>query len=48
MSLYIETLMATAQEYWDAGQSVPLDLFAEMMAAGLDVETLEAKHKKEL
>ena len=30
--------------YWNEGNVLPLDLAAKLMAEGLDVEALEAKH----
>lgn len=40
-------LMDQAQDYWDQGKHLPLDLFARMAQEGLDVETLELKNIKE-
>lgn len=42
-----EWLIARATQYWDLGQQLPLDLFSELLSAGLDVEALEAIHLKE-
>ena len=39
-----EFLIARAQPYWLRGQSLPIDLFAEMQAEGLDVVALEGKY----
>lgn len=30
--------------YWSKGESLPIDLFAQMQAQGLDVVTLEEQH----
>ena len=46
MSMYTEQLLDKAQAYWSQGESVPLDLFSEMVAAGLHVEALEDQLKK--
>lgn len=37
-------LIARAMPYWEDGQSLPLDLFAEMQSEGLDVVALERRH----
>lgn len=42
-----ERLIDRAMAYWDVGACIPLDLFADMLGAGLDVETLETKHMQE-
>jgi hypothetical protein len=42
---YTEWLIARARnEYWRFNEPLPLDLFAEMQAAGLDVAALEMKY----
>lgn len=33
-----------ALTYWEEGEPLPLDLFAELLAQGYDVEALEAQH----
>jgi hypothetical protein len=40
-------LLRRAQAFWDRGQQLPLDLFYQLLGAGLDVEALEAQHMKE-
>lgn len=42
---YVYTLIEKAQSYWAVDEPLPLDLFAELMSAGIDVEALEAKYK---
>lgn len=37
----IEQLITRARGYWESGHQIPLDLFAEMNEAGLDVQALE-------
>lgn len=39
-----EFLIARAMPYWSRGQSLPIDLFAEMQSEGLDVVSLEDKY----
>ena len=39
-----EHLIARAMPYWQDGQSLPIDLFAEMQSEGLDVVALERRH----
>ena len=46
-SRYTENLLDKGMSYWSQGQSVPLDLFTEMVSAGLDVEALEQQLKRE-
>lgn len=46
--MYQESLLDQAHEYWSRGESIPLDLFAQLASEGLDVEGLEAKHKEEI
>jgi hypothetical protein len=41
-----EHLLRRSQVYWDVGSPVPIDLFYEMLAAGLDVDALEKQHKE--
>lgn len=47
MSMYQINLLEQAQEYWERGHSLPITLFARLAGEGMDVETLEAKHRKE-
>lgn len=47
MTMYQTNLLEKAHEYWDQGKSLPLSLFAQLAAEGMDVEALEIKHKKE-
>jgi hypothetical protein len=42
---YINTLIEEAQDYWALYEPIPLDLAADMMEAGLDVEELERKYR---
>lgn len=44
---YHDHLIHRASLHWAAGNSLPIDLFSEMLSAGLDVEALEAKHKSD-
>lgn len=44
MSTRTERLIDRACGYWESGCVIPLDLFAQMNEAGLDVEALEDKH----
>jgi hypothetical protein len=37
-------LICRARPYWERGHSLPLDLFAEMVSAGLDVVSLEEQY----
>lgn len=37
-------LIARARPYWEQGQSLPLDLFAEMQSIGMDVVALEQQY----
>jgi hypothetical protein len=41
-----EHLLRRSQAYWDVGSPVPIDLFYEMLGAGLDVDALEKQHKE--
>lgn len=41
---YTEHLILRARQFWQFGEALPLTLFAEMNAAGLDVETLEGQY----
>lgn len=40
----VEWLIRRARHYWDKGQQIPVNLFAEMIGAGLDVEALERQY----
>lgn len=40
-------LLRRASVFWNCGQHLPLDLFYQMLGAGLDVDALERKHMKE-
>ena len=42
----IEWLIRRARKFWDHGKNIPMDLFAEMNSAGLDVQSLENKYMK--
>lgn len=42
-----EYLLRQARPFWDRGEPLPIDLFARLLSAGLDVEALERKHMKE-
>jgi hypothetical protein len=44
---YGEHLLARAMFFWDRGERLPIDLFSEMLSAGLDVDALERTHMKE-
>lgn len=44
MTYYQETLLEEAKDMWERGHKIPLTLFAEMAAAGLDVLALEDKY----
>ena len=46
-SRYTENLLDKGMAYWSQGESVPIDLFTEMISAGLDVEVLEQQLKQE-
>jgi hypothetical protein len=41
---YHEHLITRAQSHWAVGHRLPVDLFAEMLSAGLDVEELERRN----
>lgn len=43
----IDWLIRRARKFWDIGDQIPIDLFAEMRSAGLDVNTLERRYRKE-
>ncbi len=43
----IDWLVYRAQHYWERGNQIPLDLFAEMQAEGLDVVSLERQYLKQ-
>ena len=47
MTLYQLNLIDQAKEYWQRGDGLPLDLFANMAAEGMDVPALEARHREE-
>lgn len=38
-------LIARAMPHWERGDTLPLDLFAEMVSEGLDVDALERQHR---
>lgn len=40
-----EFLIARARPYWQQGQPIPLDLFAEFMSLGLDVDAIAAEYQ---
>jgi len=42
-----EFLLRKAERYWNRGLPLPIDLFAQLLSAGLDVEALERKHRKD-
>lgn len=42
-----EFLERQARRYWAQGQQLPLDLFYNMLANGLDVGALEREYQKE-
>lgn len=44
MSAHAERLINTARCYWENGHVIPLDLFAQMNEAGLDVQRLEGQY----
>jgi hypothetical protein len=44
---YQEHLIARAQRHWSQGRQLPVDLFAKLIAEGLDVVALEHQHMKE-
>ncbi|HCL3314600.1 TPA: hypothetical protein N2A14_002608 [Pseudomonas aeruginosa] len=41
---YESAALQQALTYWSEGLPIPLDLFAELLAEGYDVEALEEKH----
>jgi hypothetical protein len=43
---YHDWLLRRANRYWRKGESLPLDLFMELVGAGLDVEALEKQHQQ--
>lgn len=45
MEHYLDNLLRRATKHWQEGNPVPMDLAAEMLEAGLDVETLERKYR---
>jgi hypothetical protein len=40
-------LVRQARAFWDRGERLPLDLFAQLNSAGLDVDALERTYMKE-
>lgn len=44
MDRYTESLLARADAHWSAGDVLPIDLFAEMVGEGINVEALEPRH----
>ena len=44
MSAYTERLLDRAAAYLSRGDVIPLDLFSELMVAGIDVIQLEKNH----
>lgn len=42
-----EWLIQKASVFWNQGQQLPLDLFYQLIGAGLDVAALERKDVKE-
>lgn len=47
MSLYQENLIESAIAVWSTGRDISCDLAAQLLDEGLDVSTLEEKHKQE-
>lgn len=43
----IDHALTRAHLCWDVGAPLPIDLFYELIGLGLDVETLERKHRAE-
>lgn len=46
MNPRLERLLEKADRIWSAGLSLPLDLGAELIALGVDVEKLERECRK--
>lgn len=44
---HADFLIHQATRYWNRGEHLPIDLFAQLIAAGLDVDALERTHMKE-
>jgi hypothetical protein len=44
LSAYTERLLDRAAAYLSRGDVIPLDLFSELMVAGIDVVQLEKNH----
>jgi hypothetical protein len=44
LSAYTERLLDRAAAYLSRGDVIPLDLFSELMVAGIDVVELEKNH----
>lgn len=47
MSRYLDALLDRADAFWTRGEPLPIDLYADLLAAGIDVETLEHRQRKE-
>lgn len=45
---YTAYLIRHAFAHWDRGDRLPIDLFAEMLGAGLDVQEIEYQYNMEL
>lgn len=41
---YYDHLVMRARSYWGNDQELPLELFSEMIAVGIDVQTEEEKY----
>lgn len=44
---YTEHLIQKAEGFWADNGRLPINLFYDMLEAGLDVETIERKYKEE-
>ncbi len=44
MKREINRLVRKARGYWERNEHLPLDLFAELVGLGVDVETLEQRY----
>lgn len=42
---YYDHLVMRARSYWGNEQELPLELFSEMLAVGIDVQAEEEKYK---
>lgn len=42
-----DRLLERARVYWESGHVIPLDLFAQMNEAGMDVQRLEDDYMKD-